>query len=34
MIIGIQLISTGLIAEMVIYSKGKFDYSSNVKESI
>lgn len=34
MIIGIQLISTGLIAEMVIYSKGKFDYSSNIKEII
>src|SRR3989338_8093862 len=34
MIIGIQLISTGLIAEMVIYSKGKFDYSSNIKETI
>lgn len=32
MIIGIQLISTGLLAEMIIYSKQKFDYSSAIKE--
>lgn len=32
MIIGIQLISTGLLAEMLIYSKEKTDYSSSIKE--
>ncbi len=32
MIIGVQLISTGLLAEMMIYSKQKFDYSSSIKE--
>jgi len=32
MIIGIQLISTGLLAEMTIYSNKKLDYSSNIKE--
>jgi len=34
MIIGIQLVSTGLIAEMIIFSKGKSDYKSNVIENI
>lgn len=32
MIIGIQLISTGLLAEMIIYSNKKIDYTSNIKE--
>lgn len=32
MIIGIQLISTGLLAEMIINAKQKIDYSSNIKE--
>ena len=32
MIVGIQLISTGLLAEMMVFSKGKQDYSSVVKE--
>lgn len=32
MIIGVQLISTGLLAEMMIYSKQKIDYSSVIKE--
>lgn len=32
MIIGIQFISTGLLAEMMIFSKGKQDYSSAIKE--
>ncbi len=32
MIIGIQLISTGLLAEMMVFSKGKQDYSSVIKE--
>lgn len=32
MIIGVQLISTGLLAEMIIYSKNKFDYASTIKE--
>lgn len=34
MIVGVQLISTGLIAEMIIFSKGKSDYTSNIKENI
>lgn len=34
MIIGIQLFSTGLLAEMIVYSKQKFDYSSNIKETL
>lgn len=32
MIIGVQLISTGLLAEMVVYSRAKFDYKSTIKE--
>lgn len=32
MIIGVQLVSTGLLAEMIIYSNKKLDYSSNIKE--
>lgn len=32
MIVGIQLLSTGLLAEIIIYSKQKTDYSSNIKE--
>lgn len=32
MIIGIQLISTGLLAEMITYSKQKFNYNSTIKE--
>lgn len=32
MIIGIQLISTGLLAEMMVFSKGKQDYTSTIKE--
>ncbi len=32
MIIGFQLISTGLLAEMMLASRGKTDYSSNIKE--
>lgn len=34
MIIGIQLISTGLLAEMIVYSNKKIDYSSTIKEKI
>ncbi|OGE18068.1 glycosyl transferase family 2 [Candidatus Daviesbacteria bacterium RIFCSPHIGHO2_12_FULL_37_11] len=34
MIIGVQLISTGLLAEMIVYSKGKLDYTSAIKESL
>ena len=34
MIIGIQLISTGLLAEMIIYSKQKNDLSSMIKETV
>lgn len=34
MIIGVQLVSTGLLAEMIIYAKQKFDYSSVVKQAI
>lgn len=30
-IVGVQLISTGLLAELNISSKGKFDYSPNIK---
>ena len=32
MIVGVQLISTGLLAEMIIFSKQKSDYSNNIKE--
>lgn len=32
MIIGVQLISTGLIAEMIIYSNRRVDYTSQIKE--
>ncbi|MDO8638523.1 MAG: glycosyltransferase family 2 protein [Candidatus Daviesbacteria bacterium] len=32
MIIGIQLISTGLLAEMVLFARGKPDYSASIKE--
>lgn len=32
MIIGIQLISTGLLAEMTIFSNKKLDYSSNIEQ--
>lgn len=32
MVIGIQLISTGLLAEMILYSRQKFDYRTYVKE--
>lgn len=34
MIIGIQLISTGLLAEMIVYSRGKLDYTSAIKETL
>lgn len=34
MIIGIQLISTGLLAEMVIFSRGKNDYKSAIQKFI
>lgn len=34
MIIGVQLISTGLLAEMIVYSRGKLDYSSTIKETL
>lgn len=34
MIIGVQLISTGLLAEMIVYSRGKFDYTSAIKETL
>lgn len=34
MVIGIQLISTGLLAEMILYSRQKFDYKSSIQEII
>lgn len=34
MVIGIQLISTGLLAEMILYSRQKFDYKSYIQEII
>lgn len=34
MIIGIQLISTGLLAEMIIAARGKFDYEKNIISKI
>ena len=34
MIIGVQLISTGLLAEMIVYSRGKLDYTSAIKEAL
>lgn len=34
MIIGIQLVSTGLLAEMLVHSKGKLDYSPYIREKI
>lgn len=33
MIIGVQLVSTGLLAEMIIYSKQKVDYNSAIEKS-
>src|SRR3990167_3286680 len=33
-IIGVQLVSTGLLAEMNVYSKQKFDYTSAIKEKL
>lgn len=32
MVIGVQLVSTGLLAEMIIYSNKKLDYTSNIKQ--
>jgi glycosyltransferase involved in cell wall biosynthesis len=34
MILGIQMISTGLLAEMIIYSQKRQDYSTSIKEII
>ena len=34
MIIGIQLVSTGLLAEMIINARQKIDYSPNIKETL
>lgn len=34
MIIGIQFVSTGLLAELIIHSGHKFDYTSSIKEII
>lgn len=34
MVIGIQLISTGLLAEMLVHSKGKLDYTSYIKKVV
>ena len=34
MIIGVQLLSTGLLAEMIIYSKEKVDYKNVIKEIV
>lgn len=34
MIIGIQLVSTGLLAEMIIHSRQKFDSTSSIKETL
>ena len=34
MIIGVQLISTGLLAEMIVYGRGKLDYTSAIKEAL
>lgn len=34
MIIGIQLISTGLLAEMIVHAKQKFDYSPAIKQTV
>lgn len=34
MIIGIQLISTGLLAELIINTKQRFDYTSAIKETL
>ncbi len=34
MIIGVQLISTGLLAEMMVYSKEKFDYAEKIQETV
>lgn len=34
MIIGIQLLSTGLLAEMMIASRGKYDYEKNIFKKI
>lgn len=34
MIIGVQLISTGLLAEMIVYQREKFDYTSAIAETL
>ena len=34
MIIGIQFISTGLLAEMIVYSRRKLDYTPAIKEAL
>lgn len=34
MIIGVQLISTGLLAEMIVYGRGKLDYTAAIKETL
>ncbi len=34
MVIGIQLISTGLLAEMITYTQQKIDYKSTIKEKL
>lgn len=34
MIIGIQLFSTGLLAELVIHTKSKFDYTSKIEKKL
>lgn len=34
MLIGVQLISTGLLAEMILHSKQKFDYTSSIKDAL
>lgn len=34
MIIGVQLVSTGLLAEMIVHSQQKFDYKSAIKEAL
>ena len=34
MIIGVQLISTGLLSEMIVYGRGKLDYTPAIKETL
>lgn len=34
MIVGIQFVSTGLLAEMMLSARGKTDYSSNIQEMV